>query len=82
MFCVELTKSCCRMSVGLKSDLGSGLWNDEIQSRLCGIDVGLLSGGIQRTVDVNIVSKQGTVRDFLKGQMMRKKEAKNEKRKK
>ena len=67
MFCVELIKSCCRMSVGLKSDLGSGLWNDEIQSRLCGIDVGLLSGGIQRTVDVNIVSKQGTVRDFFKG---------------
>ena len=46
------------MSVGLQSDLGSGLWNDEIQSRLCGIDVGLLSGGIQRTVDVNVVSKQ------------------------
>ena len=40
------------MSVGFKSDLGSSLWNDEIQSRLCGIDVGL-SSGIQRTVDRN-----------------------------
>ena len=48
MFCVEMIKSCCRMSVGLKSDLGSGLWNDEIQSSLCGIDVGLLSGGMMR----------------------------------
>ena len=53
------------MSVGFKSDLGSGVWNDEIQSMLCRIDVGLLSGGIQRTVDVNIVSKQGTVREFF-----------------
>ena len=58
MFCVELIKSCCRISVGFKSDLGSGLWKDEIQSRLW-------NGGIQRTVDVNIVSKQGTVRDFF-----------------
>ena len=44
MFCVELKKSCRRMSVGSQSDLGNGLWHDEIQSRSCRIDVGLLSG--------------------------------------
>ena len=66
MFCVELIKSCCRMSVGFESDSGGDLWNDEIQS--------------QRPADVNIVSKQGTVRVFLRTNEEKKKEAKMKKR--